>query len=428
MNRRRLNDWLTWQETLHPSTIDLGLDRVAGVWRAMGAPHPAPVVITVAGTNGKGSSIALLEAILRAAGYRTGSYTSPHLLRYNERVRIDGEAVADELFCDAFTDIDNARADTSLTYFEFGTLAALWIMSRQSLDVALLEVGMGGRLDATNIIDADLALITSIGLDHTQWLGDTEAAIAAEKAGILRPGRPAVLASAWLPGVIADRARDLGCRSWTRGRDFRPEPAVDCRSWSWHGPQRVLPELPLPALAGEHQLDNAAAVLMALECLREQLPVSDEAIRQGLTRVVLPGRMMTIPGPVPGLLDVAHNADGVAVLRRYLLDRPCAGMIRAVAGFMIDKDLPAMLGPLESLVGSWYLAPLPPPRGAGADTLHQLIVDTGVNGRVFPSVSAAWRQARADAVAGDHLLAFGSFVTVAQVLSCISPAPGLVAC
>lgn len=423
MTRHTLRDWLDWQETLHPSAIDLGLERVQRVWQAMGAPQPAPLVITVAGTNGKGSSIAMLDAILRRAGYRTGVYTSPHLLHYNERLRIDGVAADDEQFCDAFSRIDVARGDISLTYFEFGTLAALDIMARARPDVALLEVGMGGRLDATNIIDADVALITSIGLDHTQWLGDSLEAIAAEKAGIMRPGRAVVFAAPRMPATIREHARQLGSTLYARGEAF--DMVATARHWDWQGADARFTGLPLPALAGAHQLDNAAAVLMVLTCIRDRCPLDEEAVRRGLAEVSLPGRLQYLQRPLPTLLDVAHNPDGVASLGAFLRHRPVTGVTRAVAAFMADKDLVGMIRPLGDLVHKWYLAPLPVPRSAVAGALAQLAAATAIDAGICSSPSTAWRQALADSEEGDRIVVYGSFLTVAAVLSCVSGEAGL---
>ncbi len=411
-----LQDWLAWQETLHPRAIDLGLERVAEVHRRLGGGRPAPLVITVAGTNGKGSSVALLDSILRAAGYRTGTYTSPHLLHYNERIRINGEAALDAEICQAFARIDQARADISLTYFEFGTLAALQIFHSRALDVVILEVGLGGRLDATNIIDADLALITGISLDHTQWLGASTEEIAAEKAGIMRRGRPAVYAAQVMPAAISATAQGLGAPLYAAGRDFTQR--ADNGVWSWCGAGGEHRDLPLPALSGTHQLANAAGVLMALHLLRARCPLSRPAIEQGLRSVRVAGRFQRRSFAPDVYLDVAHNPEAACALARQVAALPNAGRVHAVAGFMGDKDIAAILRSMRDVVDQWYLCALPGARAAPQAQLALAAAQAQLPAvAYFAAPAPAWQAARAAAAGGDTVLVFGSFVTVADIMA-----------
>jgi dihydrofolate synthase/folylpolyglutamate synthase len=411
-----LVDWLDWQETLHPSAIELGLERVAGVWGRLAARWPAPPVITIAGTNGKGSCAAMLEAILLAAGYRTACYTSPHLLRYNERIRIDGAEVGDGELCAAFARVDDARGGTSLTYFEFGTLAALDLFARARPDVAILEVGLGGRLDAVNIIDPDIALITTIGWDHTAWLGDSLEAIAAEKAGILRAGRPAVIGHRQPARAITERAKTLGSPLWVLGRDFDWE--RDGPGWSWSGPAgRPIP-LPFPAMRGAYQFDNAAAVLMVLDRLRDRLHVSVSALREGLQRARVPGRFQVVAGDPTWLLDVAHNAPAAEVLAQTLAAFPCPGRLHAVLGVMRDKDAAAIARPVAPRVATWHLGQAPGERSLPAEALRACLAKAGIGPQLsaYLTLQAALDGAAAASAPGDAILVFGSFTTVEAAL------------
>ncbi|HHH42791.1 MAG TPA: bifunctional tetrahydrofolate synthase/dihydrofolate synthase [Gammaproteobacteria bacterium] len=412
-----LQDWLDWQETLHPAAIDLGLERVGRVADRLHCRNPARVVISVAGTNGKGSSVAMLEAILLRAGYRVGCYTSPHLLRYNERIRLAGEEVSDQALCDAFARVDAARADDSLTYFEFGTLAALDIMRRARLDVALLEVGLGGRLDAVNIVDADAALLTSIGIDHTEWLGADRASIAREKAGILRAGCPAVCGDADPPDSLREVAQRAGADLRVLGQDFSLVEAA--RGWHWQGGQRRYRDLPRPALPGSHQLANAAAVLMLLGLLAERLPVNEKSVRAGLQWVQLAGRVQRLPGRVEQVLDVSHNAQAALALVDALRQLPLAGRTHAVLGMMRDKDIDAFTRVLDPLVSRWYPVGLAVERALPAEQLSaRLAAIAGVE-RVHacPTVAAAADRLDSAARPGDRILVCGSFFTVAEWLN-----------
>jgi dihydrofolate synthase/folylpolyglutamate synthase len=412
-----LQGWLEWQETLHPSVIDLGLERVGRVADRLACRRPAPQVITVAGTNGKGSSVALLEAILRRAGYRVGAYTSPHLQRYNERIRIDGNLASDAGLCESFARIDSARGGESLTYFEFGTLAALDIMTRQALDVALLEVGLGGRLDAVNIVDAQLALITSIGLDHTEWLGVDRAAIACEKAGIMRAGRPAVCADSDPPATLLQQAEAIGAPLYVLGREFTLSQRG--RNWHWQGAGTALRDLPRPALTGAHQFANAAGVLQAIELLQPDLPVTRAAIEAGLRWVFLPGRIQRIAGPVEQILDVSHNAQAAEALADALRQQPVAGQTYAVLGMMRDKDRAAFVRPLQALVDGWLITGLPLERASPVAELAQIVDELVEGQRVHRcrSMADVATRLQAGVKPGDRVLVCGSFYTVAEWLA-----------
>lgn len=406
-----LDDWLAWQETLHPRDIDLGLERVAAVADVLGLRHPSCVVITVAGTNGKGSSVALLAAVLAAAGFRVGRYTSPHLLRYNERINIAGRAVDDAALCGAFARIDAARGPHSLTYFEFGTLAALDLFARADLDVMLLEVGLGGRLDAVNIIDPDVALISAVDIDHVAWLGNDRETIGAEKAGIFRTGRAAVCGDPTPPDSVRARAREVQADWYGRDAAFAYRRAR--QGWDWIGAQRTISDLPLPALAGDHQLDNAAAVVQALECLQQRLPVDPAALAAGLLEVSLPGRLQRLPGTVERVLDVAHNAQGARALAQALADWPCAGRTLMVLGMLDDKDCAAFVQPLRDQVDHWFLCGLDAPRGLGGSELAARVALPAAQISVMGPAAEAYQAAMTAARAGDRVVVGGSFHTLA---------------
>ncbi|MGE0372096.1 MAG: bifunctional tetrahydrofolate synthase/dihydrofolate synthase [Gammaproteobacteria bacterium] len=415
-----LDAWLAWLERLHPHSIELGLERVRRVAEALGlgAALPCPVV-TVAGTNGKGSSVALLESILSAAGYRVAAYTSPHLLRYNERVRIGAREASDAELCQAFDRVDRARGAVSLTYFEFGTLAAFDHFARARPDVAVLEVGMGGRLDAVNLLDCDVALVTSIGIDHVDWLGHDREAIGAEKAGIFRRGRPAVCSDPAPPRSLTAAAADRGALLHLPGRDFGWSAADSAAgAWTWWGGGVRCDGLPPPALAGRFQYHNAAGVLMALRLLDGRLEVPRAAVEEGLRRVSLPGRFqrLLVDG-VPCILDVAHNPDGTEALARTLADEPVPGRTRAVAAILGDKDIDGMISSLADVVDDWYVADLPVERAAPVERLRDSIaVRAQAEARIGADAQAAFRAAVSAALPGDRVVVFGSFHTVGAVL------------
>lgn len=418
MRFRSLDAWLRWQECLHPEPVDLGLARVGRVAQRVGLSTPRHVVVTVGGTNGKGSSVALLESILRASGYRVGAYTSPHLLDYRERIRVNGVLSTEEALCGAFDRIDRARGETTLSYFEFGTLAAMLLFESCRLDVALLEVGLGGRLDAVNIQAPDVALITSIGMDHERWLGNTRESIGREKAGIMRPGRPAVCGDPQPPESLLEHARAIGARLHRIGHEFNYE--LRDRHWDWRAePDAHYDKLPRPSLAGDIQVRNAAGVLMVLELLRTRLPVDRPVLERALRDVQLPGRFQQIPGSPNSILDVAHNPDGVRALADQLRETPVDGKTIAVMGVLSDKDLPAMLPPLQGLVAAWHVAPVASTRSRPAADivaeLHRLDPELPVS--AHPSVAAAFEAARGVAGPADRIVVFGSFHTVAEVLA-----------
>ncbi len=422
MNSNRPQDlpgWLAYIEQQHPQTIALGLERVARVRDAMGLVPTVPI-ITVAGTNGKGSTCAMLEAVLSAAGYRVGLYASPHLLRYNERVRIARREAGDAAFVTAFARVEAARdeagGDTRLTYFEFGTLAAMDLFLRSNVDVLVLEVGMGGRLDAVNAFDADCAVVTSVGLDHMDYLGATREAIGREKAGIFRAGKAAVVADPVAPASVLAHARAIGARLLRVGQEFGCE--RERGEWTFWGPAGRKPGLPYPALRGEIQLQNASAALAALDTLCAGLPVSMRDLRQGLAEAELPGRFQVLPEHPALVLDVGHNPEAAAVLVQNLADLgPCSGTL-AVFGMLRDKDIPGVVGLLAKRIDRWYVCTLPPPRGAQAAALAQVLRQAGVVAvREFNNPAQAYAAARSEAAEDDRIIVFGSFHTVADVIA-----------
>ncbi len=417
MRYQKLDEWLRWQETLHPQLIELGLDRVQQVFQRLHLKPPPFTVITIGGTNGKGSSAALLESIFLFAGYRVGTYTSPHLLRYNERIRINSQEADDEEICAAFQRIDEARGDISLTYFEFATLAALDLFYHMPLDVVLLEVGLGGRLDAVNIIDSDVALITSIGLDHTDWLGDDRESIAREKAGIMRADRPVVCSDRDIPQALYDEANHIGSDLYCLGRDFKYIQNDD--HWLWSGKNEEQHAFPFPALVGEHQLRNAAGVMMVLECLAESLPVCYENMHQALQNLHVTGRQQIMVNKPGWVFDVAHNAQSAEALADLLRVRKGQPRTYAIIGILNDKDIAAILRPMLPYVSDWYCVDLAVPRGARASQLQKVLQNLSpgeVNATAFDSVIEAMVQLERLVIEDDQVVVFGSFYTVAEAL------------
>jgi len=406
---RSLPDWLEYIERQHPLPIALGLDRVLDVLRKTEAKISCPV-ITVGGTNGKGSTCAMLESILQAGGYRTGFYTSPHLLRFNERVRVAGREAADSALCDAFAAVESARGTVPLTYFEFATLAALVLFSRADLDAAVLEVGLGGRLDAVNAVDADCAVLTSIALDHVEYLGDTREAIGREKAGIFRRSRPAVVADPDPPQSVLSADAQL----LLIGRDFGY--VNQGPQWSWWGPSGKRSGLAHPALRGAMQLRNASAALAALDSLRERLPLAMQDLRRGLAEVSLPGRFQVLPGRPQVVLDVAHNPEAAAVLAANLGDSGFAPATIGVFGMLRDKDIAGVVRAMAPRITRWHLATLPGPRGADAAEIFAVLSKENIKAPAlqFPTVAAALAAARKEADENDKIVVFGSFLTVAD--------------
>ena len=416
--------WLERIERLHPRQIELGLERVRLVAERMALRIEA-ISIIVGGTNGKGSTCAMLESILLAAGYRVGCYTSPHLMHFNERARINGEAASDEQLIEQFEAVEAARGDSSLTWFEFTTLAILRLFERSSLDVLVLEVGMGGRLDAVNIVDADCSIVTCIDIDHAEFLGDTREAIGFEKAHIYRPGRPAICTDPVPPKSLIDHASSIGADLWRFGQDFNY--SGDRQQWSYGGRSQRRNSLAYPALRGANQLLNASGVLAALEALRARLPVSAQAIRQGLASVELPGRFQVLAGRPAVVLDVGHNPHAAAHLAANLDNMGFFPYTFAVFGMLADKDIDATISHLRSRVDHWLCVDLSGPRGSSAADLAArlrkagVIPGEGVDAErtisCFASPREAFAAAQERAGENDRIVVFGSFLTVADVLA-----------
>ncbi|MDO9052861.1 MAG: bifunctional tetrahydrofolate synthase/dihydrofolate synthase [Gallionella sp.] len=410
-----LTDWLTYLESLHPKTIALGLTRVAEVKQRLHLDADFPLIV-VGGTNGKGSVCAMLESILHAAGYRVGCYTSPHLLHYNERVRIDKQQASDEELCASFAEIEHARGDIPLTYFEFGTLAAMQLFIDHKVDVAILEVGLGGRLDAVNVFDADCAVVTSVDIDHTDYLGETREEIAFEKAGIFRQGRVAICADSDVPQTIHDHAQAIGADLWSIGREFGF--TAHQGQWDYRSKAGSRSALPHPALRGTFQLHNASAALAALDALKERLPVSMAAIRRGLTEVQLAGRFQFVPGKPQLIMDVAHNPHAARTLAQNLSGLPPCPHTYAVFAMLKDKDMAGVAAAMDPHINTWLVAGIAAPRGASAEELADVLHLAGVRGAVirFPDIAASVAHACDVAGENDRIVIFGSFYTVAEAL------------
>ena len=412
MSARSLAGWLEYIERQHPQAIALGLERVIEVFSRLEISISCPI-LTVGGTNGKGSTCAMLEAVLRSAGYRTGLYTSPHLLRYNERVRIAGREADDAALCEAFAAVERARGAVPLTYFEFGTLAAFVLFSKENLDAAILEVGLGGRLDAVNVLDADCAVLTSVAIDHVEYLGDSREAIGREKAGIFRSGRPAVVADPQPPNGVLEEIRRVGARPILIGRDFGYR--AQGTPWSYWGPAGKRTGLAHPALRGAMQLRNASAAFAALDSLRERLPIAMQDVRRALAGIALPGRFQVLPGRPQVILDVAHNPEAAAVLAANLADSGFAPETIAVFGMLRDKDIAGVVRAVAPRITRWHLATLPGPRGADARFLSSIFLDMQIQTPIVEhdTVAAALAAARIEAGESDKIIVFGSFLTVA---------------
>jgi len=432
---RTLDEWLTLQESVHPQSIDMGLERVSQVAGVLGVATPASPVITVAGTNGKGSVVAHLEALLGALGVHAGVFTSPHLVRYNERIRIGGSEVDDADLIAAFERIEAARGATTLTFFEYNTLAALLLFAGAKVDAAVLEVGLGGRLDATNLVDADVAVLASVGFDHREWLGDSLELIGAEKAGIFRAGRPAVLGTPEMPASVRAAIARLAAEPLVAERDFRWQ--VHSGRWDYQGFGLSLHSLPPSALAGAIQYRNAATAIAALEALRAaaanrpeivalaaRLAALDErTVTAALGRVRLPGRFQIIPGPVEWILDIAHNEPAARVLAAQLRERalpqagaPGKGRTLGVMGVLADKDAPAIGAVLAAVIDHWIVCTLPGARGVSAAQLAPRLVPDGASFELAASVDAGCELARAKAQPGDRIVVCGSVHAVGPAL------------
>lgn len=449
---RTLAEWLTLQESVHPKTIDMGLTRVTAVARVLGVDKPRYPVITVGGTNGKGSTVVHLDTLLRTAGVTTGMFTSPHFIRYNERIQVGGVEVTDEELVAAFERIEQARGSITLTFFEFNVLAALVIFADRAIDVAILEVGLGGRLDAANLVDADVAIVCSIGLDHRDYLGDTLELIGAEKAGIFRPGRPAVLGTDDMPASVFSAITSLQARPVVAGKDFtwRVEEAAQARvpaggvPWSYSGLRLSLRNLPPSALAGSIQYRNAATALAALEALEAMLPtiaatpgrqvsaalrgplaLSEHTVSVALRNVSLPGRFQTVHlASVEWILDIAHNEPAAAIFAGHVRERPAAGRTYAVVGILGDKDAGAIARLVGPVVDHWILCAIPGPRGTSAEDLAKRMSLPDSRTTLAASVEAGCEVARATAKPGDRVLVFGSFHTVGPALQWLGLAVG----
>jgi dihydrofolate synthase/folylpolyglutamate synthase len=419
VSARTLAQWLAFIGRQHPDAIALGLERVHAVLGRMDVRIDCPV-FTVAGTNGKGSICALLERILHASGRRVGLYTSPHLLRYNERVRLALRDADDDQLCAAFADVERARGDIPLTYFEFGTLAALGLFARAAPDVLVLEVGLGGRLDAVNAIDADCAILSSIDLDHAEYLGTSRESVGREKAGILRAGRPAVVADPHPPDTVVAEAQRIGADVTLFGRDFGYR--AHAGQWDYWGPGGRRSALAYPALRGARQLRNAAAALAALDAMHEVLPVSMQDVRRGLAEVELPARFQVLPGRPTTILDVAHNAEAARALAENLGNAGFSPETIAVFGMLRDKDVGAVAAAVAPRITRWHLASLEGPRGASARELARMLRDAGVTTPIaeHDGPAAAFVAARSEAGENDKIVAFGSFLTVAEVMRSLS--------
>ncbi len=419
-----LQEWLEWQASLHPKTIELGLARSLKVWQSLGAPRIANTLVSVAGTNGKGSSIAFLENIYLSAGYKVGAYTSPHLFDYTERLRIGGEQIDEHRFCKAFAAIDSARGDTSLTYFEFGTLAVFLIMSEYHLELALLEVGLGGRLDAVNIVDAEVALVTSIALDHTDWLGDTREAIGFEKAGIFRQDKAVICADPNPPASLIQEANNKSCALLVYTTDFSIVEKED-NSWDWCAQSkrfnRDIFSLPYPFLRGKSQLRNAAASIAVVNVLSHKYPCSSVNIRDGLLSARMPGRFQMEQGDISLIYDVAHNPESANTLAENLKAYPASGKSVAIFSALNDKDIEGIVVALAESFDRWYLFEIDDKRAMPLPKLVDALRAQKLHGldSACVDIESACVQAMQSLVCGDRLVVFGSFMVVAAAMKII---------
>ena len=416
MRFNTLAEWLAWQEGLHFTSIELGLDRCRAVAERMGLLKPNYAVISVAGTNGKGSSVNMLRAILGKAGYSTGSYTSPHLLRYNERICLNGIEVTDDMLCASFDRIDRARGDISLTYFEFGTLAAFDIFQNAGVDIAILEVGLGGRLDAVNCLDADVALITTIDLDHENWLGPDRESIGREKAGIMRAGSPAVTSDPHPPQSVIEYAESIGTKVHIPGKSFSYR--ITGHSWQWQSGDVVYDSLPWPSLYNPQQMANAAGVLMALSVLSDRFPVNDQAIKEGLQDFNLSGRFQIVPDKAQLILDVAHNRQAASLLVKNLKGLPVKGKTHVLIGMLKDKNHHAIFDEISEVADFWHVVTLEGPRGADNKMLIDVLSDMKITQNIscYDTVTDALNRIRELVGPQDRIVITGSFLTVGAAI------------
>ncbi len=411
-----LRDWLRWQESLHFTAIEMGLERCGKVAKNLGLLNPNFTVVSVAGTNGKGSSVAMLDLIFRHAEYKTGSYTSPHLVRYNERIKLNGVEVSDAMLCESFERLDQARGNISLTYFEFGTLAALDIFHRADIDVALLEVGLGGRLDAVNCVDADVALISSIDLDHMQWLGHDRETIAYEKAGIFRPGQAAVCSDPHPPRTVLTQAKTLGAHLYIPARDYHYRLFDD--HWSWQWDTVNYENLPSPDHYNRCQIQNAAGVLMVLQALHAQLPTTVKAVENGFRDFKLSGRFQVLTEATQTILDVAHNVQAARMLAHNLRQFPISGTTHMVVGMLKDKDQKGVLKALLDVTDRWHMVSTAGTRGSDSTVLKDELLALGAAQPIveYETVAEALTKLKRETGKHDRIVVSGSFLSVGDAM------------
>ncbi len=411
-----LADWLTWRDSLEKLPISLDLSRIKYVFEVLLSSYEnKPHTITVAGTNGKGSTSAYLESFYLAAGYNVGVFTSPHIVHYNERIKLNGNPVSDELICAAFEKIDAARGETALSFFEFSTLAALLIFSKARVNVQILEVGLGGRTDAVNVVDTDVALITSIAVDHVEFLGDTREKVGLEKAGVFRPHIPAVIGDLDPPISLLNYANEKNTPLFCLGEAFHYQKHGE--TWTWHSSTQSISDLPPPPLKGEHQYRNVSVAIFATQCLANHLPISHAELKKGLETVKLTGRFQLITGEIPVLLDVAHNPQAAQTLVDYLNEHFPNRRVHAIFSMMKDKDVASVLTLMKPVVSDWYFSPLPNnPRAVNASTMREIFEECQINAvhLEFSGFSEAFAAAKSNAQIGDLILVFGSFFLVAD--------------
>lgn len=421
MRYNTLKEWLTWLETLHPTPMDLGLERIGEVARRLGVDQPTFPIITVGGTNGKGSTVSYLSGIYRQMGYRVGETTSPHLVHFNERIRIDGEMYSDEAICQAFAEIDAVRGDITLTFFEFGMLAAVWAFMQAKVDVAILEVGLGGRLDACNLWDSDVAIVTSLALDHERWLGGDISVIAAEKAGIARAGCPLICGEPEPPHTLPEVQQRIGAELHLREREFSAQ-MLEGGQWRYQHQSLGEMTLPKPKMVGHWQLANAACAITAVQCLQNRLSVTPEAIGQALQSVQVDGRFQRKTlRERQFIFDVGHNPAAAQVLAKALAEElKDGGRLIAVAAFMRDKDIEGIISPLRPLITQWHLGQLEIERALAAEDLADIIDKVDSNCSTYETVESALNSAINDSRAEDRILVFGSFHTVGDVMALLA--------